>query len=157
MLQALPNPLLLLDPDNRIVFANMAAEQFFHASLKSLQSFAITDIIPATSPIFGLLHTVRQHQSSANEYEVLIGTPRSGGERAVDIQAACVLEQPEHILLQIQTRSMAQKIDNQLTHRGAARTVSGLATMLAHEIDTLLTLNVDDLKRFEDKITLVSP
>ena len=32
-----------------------------------------------------------------------------------------------------------------------------VATMLAYGVDTLLTLNVDDLKRFEDKITLVSP
>ena len=31
-----------------------------------------------------------------------------------------------------------------------------VATMLAYEIDTLLTLNVDDLKRFEDKIKLIS-
>ena len=31
-----------------------------------------------------------------------------------------------------------------------------VATMLAYDIDTLLTLNVDDFKRFEDKITLVS-
>jgi predicted nucleic acid-binding protein len=32
-----------------------------------------------------------------------------------------------------------------------------VATMLAYGIDTLLTLNVDDLKRFEGKITIVSP
>ena len=31
-----------------------------------------------------------------------------------------------------------------------------VATMLAYEIDTLMTLNVDDLKRFDDLITLVS-
>ena len=31
-----------------------------------------------------------------------------------------------------------------------------VATMLAHGIDMLLTLNVDDFKRFEDKITLIS-
>ena len=31
-----------------------------------------------------------------------------------------------------------------------------VATMLAYEIDTLLTLNVDDLKRFEGKIKLIS-
>lgn len=31
-----------------------------------------------------------------------------------------------------------------------------VATMLAYEIDTLLTLNVDDLKRFEDKIKIIT-
>lgn len=31
-----------------------------------------------------------------------------------------------------------------------------VATMLTYEIDTLLTLNVDDLKRFEGKIKIIS-
>lgn len=31
-----------------------------------------------------------------------------------------------------------------------------VATMLINQIDTLLTLNVDDLKRFDDKIKIVS-
>lgn len=31
-----------------------------------------------------------------------------------------------------------------------------VATMLVYEIDTLLTLNLADLKRFEDKINLIS-
>ena len=32
-----------------------------------------------------------------------------------------------------------------------------VATMLAYGIDTLLTFNIDDFKRFGDKIKLVSP
>ena len=139
ILQAMPNPLIVLDAANTIVFANMAAEQFFQTSLKMLQAMSITDIIPATSPVFGLISGVRAAEASANEYEVLVGTPRSGGERLVDLQAAVVLDEPGCVLLQVLTRSMAKKIDKQLTHRGAARTVSGLATMLAHEIKNPLS------------------
>jgi predicted nucleic acid-binding protein len=32
-----------------------------------------------------------------------------------------------------------------------------VATMLVYDIETMLTINVDDLKRFEDKISLISP
>lgn len=32
-----------------------------------------------------------------------------------------------------------------------------VATMLVYGIDTMLTINVSDLKRFQDKITLISP
>jgi two-component system nitrogen regulation sensor histidine kinase GlnL len=39
----------------------------------------------------------------------------------------------------LQQRSMAQMIERQLTHRGAARSVSGLAAMLAHEIKNPLS------------------
>jgi two-component system nitrogen regulation sensor histidine kinase GlnL len=42
-------------------------------------------------------------------------------------------------VLVFQPRTMADKIDRQLTHRGAARTVTGLAAMLAHEIKNPLS------------------
>lgn len=32
-----------------------------------------------------------------------------------------------------------------------------VATMLVYGIDTLITLNIDDLKRFSDRISLISP
>jgi len=32
-----------------------------------------------------------------------------------------------------------------------------VATMLTYGIDTLLTLNIDDFKRFADKIMLLNP
>ena len=44
------------------------------------------------------------------------------------------LEDEEVTILVMQPRSIAQKIERQLAHRGAARSVTGLASMLAHEI-----------------------
>ncbi len=38
-----------------------------------------------------------------------------------------------------QERTIADKMDRQLTHRGAARSVSALASMLAHEIKNPLS------------------
>ena len=43
-------------------------------------------------------------------------------------------EHPRFVIVMLLERSMAHKIDRQLTSRGAARSVSGMATMLAHEI-----------------------
>jgi len=42
-------------------------------------------------------------------------------------------------VVMFQERSMADKIDRQMTHRGAARSVTGLAAMLAHEIKNPLS------------------
>ena len=44
-----------------------------------------------------------------------------------------------NVVVVLQERTMADKIDRQLTHRGAARTVTGLASMLAHEIKNPLS------------------
>ena len=57
----------------------------------------------------------------------------------VDVYASPVAERPGHVVLMFQPRTMADKIDRQLTHRGAARTVTGLAAMLAHEIKNPLS------------------
>ena len=48
-------------------------------------------------------------------------------------------EQPGLIVLMLQQRSMAQMIERQLTHRAAARSVSGMAAVLAHEIKNPLS------------------
>ena len=74
-----------------------------------------------------------------NEYSVGVGTPRMGGERIVDLQTALVNDDPRFVVLTLLRRSMAQKFDLQLTHRGAARSVSGMAAMLAHEIKNPLS------------------
>jgi two-component system, NtrC family, nitrogen regulation sensor histidine kinase GlnL len=70
---------------------------------------------------------------------VHIATPRTGGERAVDLQVAALAERPGTVILMVQQRSIALKLDRQLTHRGAARAVTGLASMLAHEIKNPLS------------------
>jgi len=44
-----------------------------------------------------------------------------------------------YVLIMLQERTIADKMDRQLTHRGAARSVSGLAAMLAHEIKNPLS------------------
>jgi two-component system, NtrC family, nitrogen regulation sensor histidine kinase GlnL len=139
ILEALPNPLLTLAADEAIGFANSAAEHFFQASAASLKRMGLGEIIASTSPLRHLIAQVRQSQATVNEYGVRIGTPRTGGERVVDLQLAALSERPGTVILLVQQRSMALKLDRQLTHRGAARAVSGLASMLAHEIKNPLS------------------
>jgi two-component system nitrogen regulation sensor histidine kinase GlnL len=43
------------------------------------------------------------------------------------------------VLIILQVRTMAHKMDRQLTHRGAARSVTGMAAILAHEIKNPLS------------------
>jgi two-component system nitrogen regulation sensor histidine kinase GlnL len=60
--------------------------------------------------------------------------PRLGGERIVDLQTAPVGDDGRYVMMMLLRRSMAHKFDLQLSHQGAARSVSGMAAMLAHEI-----------------------
>ena len=57
----------------------------------------------------------------------------------VDVHAGPLPEHPGSVILMLQQRTMAQMIERQLTHRAAARTVSGMAAVLAHEIKNPLS------------------
>jgi len=139
LLDALPHPMLLVDGTGHIVEANLAAENFFQASKTVLKRHPLAYFIPFGSPLLSLVDQVRERASAVNEYRVDIGTPRNGGERVVDIYASPVTEGQESVVIVLQERSMADKLDRQLTHRGAARSVTGLASMLAHEIKNPLS------------------
>ena len=134
VIDALPNPLIVLDEDEQICLANVAAENYFQASSNVLLRHKLADVVPFSSPVFGAVAQARNIAGVVNEYAIAVGTPRLGGERVVDIQAALMAEQPKFVIVMLLERSMAHKIDRQLTSRGAARSVMGMAAMLAHEI-----------------------
>jgi len=139
VLDALPHPVLLINADGGIVEANAAAQNFFQASTTVLGRHPIAYFVPFGSPLLSLIEQVIDRGAAVNEYRVDIGTPRNGGEHIVDIYATPSIDPPDCVVVVLQERSMADKIDRQLMHRGAARSVSGLAAMLAHEIKNPLS------------------
>lgn len=139
VLDALPHPVISVAPTGFVVNANAAAEAFFDAGAPVLRRHRIHEIVPFGSPLISLIEQVRTRGAAVNEYRVDLGTPRNGGERIVDIHVAPMIENPEHVVVMLQERTMADKIDRQLTHRGAARSVTALASMLAHEIKNPLS------------------
>ncbi|MCX5494103.1 nitrogen regulation protein NR(II) [Kaistia dalseonensis] len=139
LLDALPHPVLLVDEKGHVTEANGAAQDFFQVSVAMLRRQPIASFVPFGSPLLALIDQVRMRGSAVNEYRVDVGTPRNGSERIVDIYASPILEKPNHVVVMLQERTMAEKIDRQLTHRGAARSVTGLAAMLAHEIKNPLS------------------
>ncbi len=139
ILDALPHPVLLVAPDGVIESANMAAEIFMRSSASVLRRHPISDFVPFGSPLLTLIEQVRERAAPVNEYKVDIGSPRIGAPKMVDINAAPVADRPGAVVLMFQERTMAEKIDRQLTSRGAARTVTSLAAMLAHEIKNPLS------------------
>src|SRR5215208_329190 len=139
VLNALPHPVLMVAPDGKIAEANVAAEAFFEVSMPLLRRHALRDLVPFGSPLLALVEQVRNRGGAVNEYRVDLSTPRNPGERLVDLNVAPVPERSGHVVVMLQERTIADKMDRQLTHRGAARSVIALAAMLAHEIKNPLS------------------
>lgn len=139
LLGALPHPILVLAEDERIIYANGAAEVFFQASQAMLKRQTLEEVVVFGCPLVALARQVRRSGATVNEYGVEIGTPKVQTPRLVDIYGGPMPDATELTVLMLQQRSMAQMIERQLTHRAAARSVSGLAAVLAHEIKNPLS------------------
>lgn len=139
VLNTIRDPVILLDADNLIRFANLEAEYFLLSSSAHLEGRRLDDFLPFSSPLLALIDQVRQEGSPVNEYRVDVSSPRIGAERVVDIHVTPVPEEPGAMVIVFRERSMADKFDRQMTHRGAARSVTGLAAMLGHEIKNPLS------------------
>lgn len=138
LLNALPHPVLAVDGDNRLRMANLAAEQFLAASWVTLAGRPLADFLPAGSPVLGLVDQVRRMGGSVSEYGLSIETPRIRSH-IVTVEIAAMAEHPGWVAISLHERSIALKIDRQLVHRGAARSVTAMAAMLAHEVKNPLS------------------
>ena len=139
VLNAIQNPVIMVDEAGLVAFANWEAEAFFGASASHLARYKISTFIPFGSPLLALIDQVRERRAPVNEYRVDLSSPRLGQDKLVDLYVAPVISAPGSVVVVFQERSMADKIDRQLTHRAAARSVTGLASMLAHEIKNPLS------------------
>ena len=138
VLNALPSAVVVVDADNAVVYVNANAEHFFKNSSPHLAGQALDSLLPADSPLISLIGQVRSQEISVAEYGVTLHTPTIGTHE-VNIQAA-PLPGPENlVMISLSEHSIADQIDRQLNHRGAARSVSAMAAMLAHEVKNPLS------------------
>ena len=127
----LPMPILIIGYSDQLLYANQAAEQFFDMGVGLLLKQKFADLLPFGSPLLHLVQQARERGASIAERNVDLTTPRLG-ERLADITLTPTDDSA--VILLLQERGLAQRIDRQLLYRGAARSMSGMAAVLAHEI-----------------------
>src|SRR5690606_6353619 len=91
-------------------------------------------------PLFDLIRKVREGGSNLTEYGLTLDSPRFSAP-SVTVQISSIRDDRDgerpgggDVVIVINQPSMAQRIDQQLTHRNAARSVAGMAAILAHEV-----------------------
>ncbi len=130
---ALPMPVLLVGPADEILFVNPAAEQFFDLGAGLLVRQHLKDVIPFGSPLVQVMAQARERGGTIGERDVDLSTPRLG-ERLADVTVTPLPASDGIALMALQQRGFAHRLDRQLLHRGAVRSLHGMAAVLAHEI-----------------------
>ena len=138
VLGALPVPVLLLDAENRFRHVNHAAEQFLGISASSLAQMRLSDLVPTDNPLFMLIEQVRNTEVTIADHDLTLESPRLY-KRGITVQGTALPEEPGAVLLIMQDASTARSLDRQLAFRGAARSVTGMAAILAHEVKNPLS------------------
>ncbi len=138
LLSALPVPMVVLDADNRFRFVNHAAEQFLGVSAPHLAQLGLTDLVPADSPRFLWIEQVRTHEATVAGHDLTLESPRLH-KSGITVQGAPMADEPGGVVLVFQDVSAARALDRQLAFQGAARSVTGMAAILAHEVKNPLS------------------
>ncbi|MBB4312533.1 two-component system sensor histidine kinase NtrB [Roseospira marina] len=138
VLNAIASAVVVLNSEDDVLFINAAGEQLFESSMGHLKGTPLEDLVPRDSQVFSLIYQARRNNSAVWEYEVEIDTPRTG-PRVMTIQVSPHVEIPGWVVVQFQEHSKALRIGQQMLSRGAARSVSAMARLLAHEVKNPLS------------------
>ena len=136
--RALPDALLTVDGEDIVRYLNPAAEQFFGAGAGVLRDRPLDSLLQFDSPVVALIGKVREGLAAVTEYGVDMLSPHRR-PRAVDAQVTALPDTEGWVVVGLRERTIAQKLDRQLSHLGAGRTVAGLAAALAHEVKNPLS------------------
>ena len=138
ILETLPIAVAVLDENDMFAAVNYAAEEFFGASKAVLLHAPLNDILPADHPVFLILERARRAGVSIAEHNLVLEGPRLS-RRGCLVQAAPMLDKPGHVVLTLQDESAALALDQQMSARNAARSITGMAAILAHEVKNPLS------------------
>lgn len=138
VLNAIPSVVLVIGADGAVAYLNAEGEQFFQGSAAYLEGRAFEDLAGTGGPLSALSRQACESGAAVSAYGIVLECPRIG-RRTVDAHAAPIAEAPQSVVLAIHERHLAGTIEHQRLQSGAARSVTAMAAMLAHEVKNPLS------------------
>ncbi|MBS0219778.1 MAG: PAS domain-containing protein [Proteobacteria bacterium] len=138
ILDSLSEAVIVADGNGLVHYANLSAEQFFGVGRARLVGHQLGEFMPQDTPLFSLLEQVLASGGAVAENGVTLTSPRLGS-RFCALRLAPIVESDGLVSISLVEQSIARNIDRQMSHRSAARSVSALAAMLAHEVKNPLS------------------
>lgn len=151
--ETLPFPSLVLSGEDNVTRANSAAENLLGTSERQLKKKVLGQIFSDQSVVLDTIRQVRETSASVSVYGIEI--PSANRETWLcNLLVNFLNHDAGELLLCFQSTGVAEKMSQSLTNRTAARSVSAMAAMLAHEVRNplagisgaaqLLSMNAND-------------
>ncbi|MFQ3622471.1 MAG: ATP-binding protein [Acetobacteraceae bacterium] len=138
ILAAMSPAVVVVDAEARFRFANQAAEQFFALSAATLAATRLDELIPRDSPLFAMLSQALAGKGLVADHDMAFESPRLS-RRNISVSVAPLPDMPDCVVVTLTDGSTAEKLDRQMGFRNAARSVTGMAAILAHEVKNPLS------------------
>lgn len=138
VLNSLSDAVVAVGEGNTIRYVNYAAEQLFETGSYGLIGKSLEGFVTPDNPLFFIIEKSRQDNASYAERDVHIEGPRLS-EREMSVQSQPLYDGSRLVVVSLHEQTLARHIDRQLVHRGAARSVTAMASMLAHEVKNPLS------------------
>lgn len=136
---ALDMPIMVISGEGKVIYTNTAAEQFIGKSASGILGRRLSEILTWGDTMDGLARRATEQKIGVTEHAVELHDPRRGKIAVVDVSASPISDMDGHVVLQLHERTVSQQVDRRLGYLGAARSVSGMGAVLAHEIKNPLS------------------
>jgi two-component system nitrogen regulation sensor histidine kinase GlnL len=130
---SLPFPSFVIDRDLCVVQCNSSAEQLVQTSQGQIIGKPLSKYFGVNAVILDTLRQAMLEKSSIAQYGVNLATVLRV-TLPCDLHVSFLDTEQDQMLLVIQPTGSAYKMSQSIIHSSAARSVTGMASMLAHEI-----------------------
>jgi len=138
ILSAVAAATVAVDDSFTVRYVNAAAEQLFQTSAPAIVGQSLTDFLPPSGAVMSLVEQAKREGGPVSAYGVVMDTPRTG-VRTLSVHVAPMSDTTGWLVLSLQEQTRALKIGQQLEHRKAARSMTAMASLLAHEVKNPLS------------------
>lgn len=126
-------------PFSTCLYVNLAAESFLGRAAGQLNGLPLVQALPESGRWLGAVECARDSGMKTVERGISVRFPGDSAARTIDLSAAPVGEAGEHIVVSLHETTVSRQVDRRMGFLDAARSVTGMAAVLAHEIKNPLS------------------
>ena len=138
LLDQLPDVLLLIGDNGTVLWTNARAEEALGSSRSQLTGRTLAELLGPGSALESLCEAVGERAASLREREFHFSGPPPLQDGVFDVQIIFNVEDGNR-LLSMRERGLGERLEGLSSNRNTARSLSGLAAALAHEVKNPLS------------------